>query len=216
MTSVARVFFSCLALPAIFFYALGVYSISAVEPRQQTPAVQSATDAPTGEVIKAEFTGSKVYPGTWREYWVYIPKQLDRSKPSPVMVFQDGIQYNAPAVFDDLIAKKAIPPMVGLFVMHGRVKAPTAEALDRMNRSFEYDAVSGDYARFLLDELLPHVAQTHGLNLSSDPNDRGIAGNSSGAIAAFTAAWQRPDAFRRVFSAIGTYVGLRGGNDTPS
>ena len=131
------------------------------------------------------------------------------------MVFQDGIQYNAPGVFDDLIAKKAIPPMVGLFVMHGRVKAPTAEALDRMNRSFEYDAVSGDYARFLLDELLPHVAKTHGLNLSSDPNDRGIAGNSSGAIAAFTAAWQRPDAFRRVFSAIGTYVGLRGGNEYP-
>ena len=215
MTSVARVFFSCLALPAIFFYALGAYSISAIEPRQQTPAVQSATDVPAGEVIKAEFTGSKVYPGTWREYWVYIPKQLDRSKPAPVMVFQDGIQYNAPGVFDDLIAKKAIPPMVGLFVMHGRVKAPTAEALDRMNRSFEYDAVSGDYARFLLDELLPHVAKTHGLNLSSDPNDRGIAGNSSGAIAAFTAAWQRPDAFRRVFSAIGTYVGLRGGNEYP-
>jgi len=95
------------------------------------------------------------------------------------------------------------------------VKAPSAEAQDRMNRSFEYDAVSGDYARFLLDELLPHVAKTHGLVLSTDPNDRGIAGNSSGAIAAFTAAWQRPDAFRRVFSAIGTYVGLRGGNEYP-
>ena len=215
MTRVARVFFSCLALPAVFFYALSAYSIFAVEPRQQTPAVQSATDAPAGEVIKAEFTESKVYAGTWREYWVYIPKQLDRSRPAPIMVFQDGIQYNAPGVFDDLIAKKAIPPMVGLFVMPGRVKAPTAAALDRMNRSLEYDAVSGDYARFLLDELLPHVSKTHGLNLSSDPNDRGIAGNSSGAIAAFTAAWQRPDGFRRVFSAIGTYVGLRGGNEYP-
>ncbi len=105
--------------------------------------------------------------------------------------------------------------MVGVFVMHGRVRAPSADALDRMNRSYEYDSVSGDYARFLLDELLPHVAKTHGLNLSNDPNDRGIAGNSSGAIAAFAAAWQRPDAFRRVFSAIGTYVGLRGGNEFP-
>ena len=76
-----------------------------------------------------------------------------------------------------------------------------------MNRSFEYDAVSDDYARFLVDEMLPHVAKTHGLTLSTDPNDRAIAGNSSGAIAAFAAAWQRPDAFRRVFSAIGTYVG---------
>jgi sugar lactone lactonase YvrE/enterochelin esterase-like enzyme len=214
MPTMRRVFFSCLAPGATFFYALGAYSISAVEPQQQS-ALQSSADAVTGEVIKAEFAASKIYPGTWREYWVYIPRQLDRSKPAPIMVFQDGIQYNAPGVFDDLIAKKAIPPMVGLFVMHGRVKAPTAEALDRMNRSFEYDAVSGDYARFLLDELLPHVAKTHGLNLSSDPNDRGIAGNSSGAIAAFTAAWQRPDAFRRVFSAIGTYVGLRGGNEYP-
>jgi sugar lactone lactonase YvrE/predicted esterase len=104
---------------------------------------------------------------------------------------------------------------VGVFVMHGRVRAPSADALDRMNRSFEYDAVSGDYARFLLDELLPHVAKTHGLTLSTDPNDRAIAGNSSGAIAAFVAAWQRPDAFRRVFSAIGTYVGLRGGTELP-
>ena len=108
-----------------------------------------------------------------------------------------------------------MPPIVGVFVMHGRVKAPSADALDRMNRSFEYDAVSGDYARFLLEEMLPYVAKTHGLTLSTDPNDRAIAGNSSGAIAAFAAAWQRPDAFRRVFSAIGTYVGLRGGNEFP-
>lgn len=180
----------------------------------QAPVPESP-DPPKGDVIKGEFDKSKVYPGTWREYWVYIPRQLDRTKPAPVMVFQDGLQYNAPAVFDNLIRQNAIPPLVGVFVMHGRVRAIAPDALDRMNRSVEYDAVSGDYARFLLDELLPHIAQTHGLTLSDDPNDRAIAGNSSGAIAAFTAAWQRPDAFRRVFSAIGTYVGLRGGNEYP-
>jgi gluconolactonase len=166
-----------------------------------------------GELIKGEFATSKVYPGTWREYWVYVPKQLDRTKPAPVMVFQDGLQYNAPKVFDDLITQKAIPPLVGVFVMHGRVKALSPDALDRMNRSFEYDAVSDDYARFLVDEMLPHVAKTHQLTFSTNPDDRAIAGNSSGAIAAFVAAWQRPEAFRRVFSAIGTYVGLRGGNE---
>lgn len=182
-------------------------------PRGPDSEVQPGT--PTGEVIKGEFATSAVYPGTWREYWVYVPKQLDRAKPAPVMVFQDGLQYNAPVVFDNLIHKQQIPPLVGVFVMHGRVKAASSEALDRMNRSYEYDAVSGDYARFLVDELLPHVAATHGLTLSTDPNDRAIAGNSSGAIAAFVAAWQRPDAFRRVFSAIGTYVGLRGGNALP-
>ena len=164
---------------------------------------------------KASSPEARSIPAPGVRYWVYIPKQLDRTKPAPVMVFQDGLQYNAPNVFDDLIAKKAIPPLVGVFVMHGRVKALSADALDRMNRSFEYDAVSGDYAKFLLDELLPFVAKTHNLTLSNDPNDRAIAGNSSGAIAAFVAAWQRPDAFRRVFSAIGTYVGLRGGNEFP-
>src|SRR6266851_6390843 len=121
----------------------------------QIPPVQSPPSPPAGDVIKGEFDQSKVYPGTWRDYWVYIPRQLDRSKPAPVMVFQDGLQYNAPAVFDNLINQKAVPPIVGVFVMHGRVKAPAADALDRMNRSFEYDAVSDDYAHFLIDELLP-------------------------------------------------------------
>ena len=183
---------------------------------QQTPAAKPAAPPPLpANVVKGEFDKSGVYPGTWREYWVYVPKELDRSRPAPVMVFQDGLQYGAPAVFDDLIQKKQLPPLVGVFVMHGRVKAPSADALDRMNRSFEYDSVTGDYARFLLEEMLPFVAKTHGLTLSNDPNDRAIAGNSSGAIAAFAAAWNRPDGFRRVFSAIGTYVNLRGGNDFP-
>ncbi len=183
----------------------------------QTSAPQPPKPPPPlpANVLKGQFDESGVYPGTWREYWVYIPKDLDRAKPAPVMVFQDGLQYNAPAVFDDLISKKAIPPLVGVFVMHGRVRALSGAALDRMNRSFEYDSVSGDYAKFLLDELLPFVARTHNITLSNDPNDRAIAGNSSGAIAAFAAAWNRPDAFRRVFSAIGTYVGLRGGNELP-
>jgi len=195
---------------------LGIAVISVIGTRaQQSTAPKPAAPPLPANVVKGEFDKSAVYPGTWREYWVYVPKELDRSRPAPVMVFQDGLQYGAPAVFDDLIQKKALPPLVGVFVMHGRVRAPSAEALDRMNRSFEYDSVSADYARFLLDEMLPFVAKTHGVTLSTDPNDRAIAGSSSGAIAAFAAAWNRPDGFRRVFSAIGTYVNLRGGNDLP-
>ena len=175
---------------------------------------QTQPGVPKGELIKAEFTASAIYPGTFREYFVYIPAGLDRRAPAPVMVFQDAVQYNAPIVFDNLIARKAIPPMVGVFVQPGRVRSGRGEAArDRMNRSVEYDTFSDAYARFLLDELLPHVEQTHGVALTKDPNARAIAGNSSGAIAAFAAAWTRPDAFRRVFSAIGTYVGLRGGNN---
>ena len=171
---------------------------------------------PKGEVIKDTFEQSKIFPGTWREYWVYVPKQLERAKPAPVMVFQDGIQYKAPVVFDNLIHKKDIPPLVGVFVMHGRVRPSISNALDRFNRSYEYDGLGDAYARFLQEELLPHISTKHQLNLSTNGNDRAIAGASSGAICAFTAAWERPDAFRRVFSSIGTYVGLRGGNDYPT
>ena len=175
---------------------------SAGVARAQEPGPDSKPQpgVPTGDVVKGTFEQSKIYPGTWREYWVYVPKQLDRSRPAPGMIFQDGLQYNAPVVFDNLIAKKEIPPIVGVFVIHGRVKAGSDAALDRMNRSFEYDSVSDLYARFLLDEMLPFVAKTHQLTLSDDPNDRGIAGNSSGAICAFVAAWQRPDAFRTMLT----------------
>ena len=122
---------------------------------------------------------------------------------------------NAPAVFDRLIHKKEMPVVIGVFVMHGRVKAPSDKALDRFNRSYEYDGLGDNYARFLLEELLPEVekkttADGRPIRLSKDGNDRCSGGASSGAICAFTAAWERPDQFSRVFSAIGTYVGLRG------
>jgi sugar lactone lactonase YvrE/enterochelin esterase-like enzyme len=163
-------------------------------------------------VTKYEFINSTVFPGTYREYWVYVPPGHDNSKPSPVMIFQDGIQYQAPNVFDNLIARKEIPPLVGIFVMHGRVRAATTNALDRYNRSYEYDGLGDNYARFLLDELLPHISKEQGLNLSTNGNDRAIAGASSGGVCAFNAAWERPDEFRRVFTSVGTYVGLRGGD----
>jgi len=201
--------------------AWGVAAVLACTGMAATVAAQPATRGapaavPKGEVTKHIFDQSKVFPGTVRDYWVYVPKQYDGSKPACVHVNQDGIQFGAPAVFDRLIAAGEMPVTIGVFVMHGRVKAPTTQALDRFNRSYEYDGLGNHYATFLLDELLPHVARAHKLNLSTDGNDRSIGGTSSGAIAAFTAAWERPDAFRRVFSGIGTYVGLRGGNDYPT
>jgi len=179
---------------------------------------QDAPKPPRGEVTKYTFENSKVFPGTTRDYWVYVPKQYDPSRPACVHVNQDGIQNKAPEVFDELIEKKEIPVLIGVFVTPGRVKAVAEGALDRMNRSYEYDGLGDAYARFLLDELLPEVekkmtADGRPIKLSHDGNDRSIGGSSSGAIAAFTAAWERPDAFRRVFSTIGTYVGLRGGNE---
>jgi sugar lactone lactonase YvrE/enterochelin esterase-like enzyme len=182
------------------------------------PAAAFAADVPKGEVTKHTFEASKIFPGTTREYWIYVPEQYKADHPACVFVCQDGIQYKAPEVFDELIAKGEMPVTIGVFIMHGRVKALSDQALDRFNRSFEYDGLGDAYARFVLDEIFPDVetkktADGRAIKLSKDGNDRCIGGSSSGAICALTAAWERPDAFRRVFSAIGTYVGLRGGNN---
>ncbi|MDF2441784.1 MAG: gluconolactonase, partial [Abditibacteriota bacterium] len=182
---------------------------------------RSQDGVPKGEVLKFSFDKSRIFPGTTREYWVYVPRQYNPARPACVYVNQDGVQWQAPVVFDNLIAKGEMPVTIGVFVMHGRVKAPNENALDRFNRSLEYDGLGDDYARFILEEVLPDVetktaSDGRPLRLSKSGNDRAIGGSSSGAIAAFTAAWERPDAFSRVFSAIGTYVGLRGGNVYPT
>ena len=175
---------------------------------------------PRGEVTQYAWT-STIFPGTTRDYWVYVPKQYDPARPACVMVFQDGQWYvkedgdwRVPIVFDNLIHSKQMPVTIGVFVSPGVVPAAGENALPRFNRSFEYDGVGDRYARFLLEEILPEVGKKY--NLAKDGNSRAIGGASSGAIAAFTAAWERPDAFSRVFSTIGTYVGLRGGNDYPT
>jgi sugar lactone lactonase YvrE/enterochelin esterase-like enzyme len=175
---------------------------------------------PQGEVVQGTFEESQIFPGTRRDYWVYIPKQYDGSKPAAVMVFQDGRNYarreggfNVPNVFDNLIHSGEMPITVGIFVNPGVVPATNEQAQDRFNRSFEYDSVDDRYAEFLIKELIPTLSDRHRLKLSEDPNDRGICGASSGGICAFTVAWHRPDRFRRVFSTIGTYVGLRGGHE---
>ncbi len=179
-------------------------------------------DVPKGEIAKYTFAASKIFLGSTRDYWVYVPKQYDPAKPACVHVNQDGIQFNAPAVFDQLIAEGSMPVTIGVFVMHGKVlPADEKTALPRFNRSLEYDGLGDAYARFILDEILPEVEKKktsdgREIKLSKSGNDRSIGGSSSGAICAFTAAWERPDAFSRVFSAIGTYVGLRGGNNYPT
>ncbi len=178
-------------------------------------------NVPKGEILRFAFEKSKIFPGTRRDVSVYVPKQYDGTKPACVYVNQDGIQWNAPTVFDNLIAKNEMPVTIGVFVTPGVVKAANENALPRFNRSLEYDGLGPDYANFLLNELLPEVetmktADGRAILLSKSGNDRAIGGSSSGAIAAFTAAWERPDAFSRVFSGIGTYVGLRGGNEYPT
>ena len=180
------------------------------------------TNVPQGELLEFNFANSKIFPGTARAVTVYVPKEYDPAKPACLFVNQDGVRWNAPVVFDNLIAKGDMPVTIGVFVGPGRLPSnESTNALDRFNRSYEYDGLGDSYTRFLLDELLPAVegkstSDGRPIKFSRSAADRAIGGESSGGIAAFTVAWERPDAFSRVFTAVGTYVGLRGGERYPT
>jgi gluconolactonase len=205
--------------PATLFSALLVLTATATaqESYPVPPDSIRHEGVPEGRVEGPFEWHSEIFPGTVRNYWVYVPAQYDADKPACLFVVQDGLGrangWKLPIVMDNLIHQGDMPVTIGIFIDPGVVPAPGDDAQPRFNRSFEYDAVGDRYARFLLEEILPEVGNTW--NLSDDPNDRSIAGASSGAICAFTVAWEWPDQFRRVFSAVGTFVDLRGGSIYP-
>ncbi len=133
-----------------------------------------------------------------------------------VLVFQDGQRatnpegsLRVPQVLENLIAKKEIPVTIGIFITPGHRGYSYPDDLgmgNPNNRAQEYDALNDRYARFLIEEMLPEVGKKY--RLTEDPNERAIGGTSSGAICAFTVAWERPDAFRKVISCIGSFTSI--------
>jgi enterochelin esterase family protein len=180
---------------------------------------QVQPDVPHGKISKHSWT-SKIFDGTVRDYWIYVPAQYDPQKPACVMVFQDGGayvdpkgQFRAPVVFDNLIHKKEMPVTIGIFINPGSFPASGSDKKPRSNRSFEYDTLSDQYAQFLEKEILPEVTKEY--NLRPDAAGRAIGGISSGGICAFTVAWQRPDLFSKVLSHVGSFTNIRGGDVYP-
>lgn len=183
---------------------------------------QEHDGVPKGTVEKFNLRPGKTFQGARHDCWLYVPAQYNSSKPACVMIFQDGGGYQSrtgpwrvPTVFDNLIHKKEMPVTIGIFVNPGVIPPPAdhAEALPRFNRSFEYDSPTDQYARFLLDEVLPQVGAKY--NVARDGNSRALCGISSGGSCAFTAAWQRPAEFTRVLSFVGSFTNLRGDNFYP-
>jgi enterochelin esterase-like enzyme len=170
---------------------------------------------PKGTITQHEWK-STIFSDTVRDYWIYIPAQYKPDTPTAVMVFQDGGvfvsekgSYRAPTVMDNLIHKNEIPPMIGIFINPGDKPKDGKRNAKPSNRSVEYDTLSNQYARFIVEEILPEVGKT--LNLTTDPDQRAICGNSSGGICAFTVAWERPDQFRKVLSNIGSFTNIAAG-----
>lgn len=176
---------------------------------------------PKGKLIKMPEWKSEVFAGTVRDWSVYVPAQYKADgPPACVMVFQDGSGYsggpvNVPTVFDNLIHAGEMPVTVAVFVNPGDKPKDGIRNPRPSNRSIEYDTLSGDYAKFLLDEILPAAETQAGVKLKTDPASRAIGGRSSGGICAWTVAWERPDQFGKVWSAIGSFTNIRGGDRYP-
>jgi enterochelin esterase-like enzyme len=202
-------------------YAAGVAAPAPTPERKPGEYALTADSLPQPGVPKGRLEGpflfqSQVIENTVRRYWIYVPAQYSSDQPANVLVFQDGQRatnpegsLRVPQVLENLIHKREIPVTIGIFVTPGQRGSSYPENLGTSNpdnRAQEYDAMNDRYARFIVNELLPEVGKR--FNLSTDPERRVIGGTSSGAIAAFTVAWQRPDAFRNVISMIGSYTSI--------
>ena len=162
---------------------------------------------PKGTVTQMPKWASKIFPNSERDWWIYVPSQYKLEKPACVMVFQDGAGpkgYMGP-VFDNLIARGDMPVTIGIFIQPGNKIGGPSE------RAFEYDTLSDQYVRFLLEEIFPEVEKTY--KLRHDAASRAITGASSGGICAFTAAWERPNEFSKVLSWVGSFTDIASGPD---
>jgi enterochelin esterase-like enzyme len=189
------------------------------------PDAMEMEGVPKGEVRGPFTLPSQAYPGTQHTYWVYVPAQYDSAKPASLMIFNDGQAFMDPkgdihanVVMDNLIYRREIPVMIGVFINPGRRPDQPEPTLSNWgdrdtNRPAEYNSLDDKYARVIVDELMPALYKDY--NISKDPERHGIGGSSSGAIAAFTVAWERPDHFRKVLSNVGSFTNLRGGHVYP-
>lgn len=180
---------------------------------------------PHGKIVGPHVLPSEVFPGIQHTYWVYVPEQYDPKVPASLMIFQDGHAFKqedgpvrAQNVMDTLIHRREIPVMIGVFINPGRTPEqpepnPSAWGDGTTNRVEEYNSLDDRYARVIIDELLPKLYAEY--NISKDAERHGIGGASSGAIAAFTVAWERPDQFSKVLSLIGSFTNIRGGHVYP-
>src|SRR4029078_6322001 len=178
---------------------------------------------PHGTVEQMPPCESQIYPGTTRDWSIYVPAQYREDQPAALMIFQDGERmrdvegrWRIPVVFDNLIARGDMPPTIAVFINpgHDPSKTNSTRPGQASIRSFEYDSRGDRYARFLLEEILPEVEKKY--TISKDPELRAICGASSGGICSFTVALERPQHVRKVLSTIGSFTNIRGGNVYPS
>jgi enterochelin esterase family protein len=186
------------------------------------PDSKPIAGVPHGKFIGPTIIPCNVYPGTQHTYYVYVPAQYDPAKPCAIMIFNDGQammkdpgDVQAQYVLDNLIFRREIPVMIGVFINPGRrpdqpePPEPDGGWGDKTtNRPDEYNTPNDKYARVVVDELMPELKKSY--NISPDPDLHGIMGASSGGCAAFAVAWFRPNDFHKVITIVGSFTDLRG------
>ncbi len=190
----------------------GLTDVTAFEPDSYAqPGV------PQGKLSEKMSFTSKLYEGMTSDYWVYVPAEYDPATPAALMIWQDGhyhIERDGPVqvnisgqppsrlqnVIDNLTYQKKIPVAIYLLIDPGTIGT-------RAMRSIEYDTVSDLYPRFLRDEVLPLIYSKY--NIRKDAYSHAIAGNSSGGICAFNAAWYMPELFSRVVARVPSFTALQ-------
>jgi len=189
-------------------------------------AVQESVPQGTVYTFTMQSTDSKYYPGIARDanpggrgagngpppvitshpapysrgVAVYVPKQYVPGTAAPFIVGADGPDKLLFPALDNLIAQKRIPVMIGISISNGGSDAQGSE------RGLEYDTMSGKYAEFVENEVLPMVEKQYNVKLTKDPEGRATMGGSSGGSAAFSMAWYHPELYHRVLTYSGTYV----------
>lgn len=183
-------------------------------PYADAPELTPRSDVPKGTVyhFTMDSTDSKLYPGIaksapgmvvpyHRNVTVYVPSQYVPGTAAPFFVSQDSMgQGEFPTILDNMIADHRVPAMIGVMIDSGGGDAQGSE------RGLEYDTLSGRYAEFIENEVLPKIAHDYHVAFTKDPNGRMTMGGSSGGACALSMAWYHPEWYHRVLTYSGTYV----------
>ena len=194
------------------------------------PEMMVQANVPQGRVYQFNMNSqdSKIYPGITREpntfgtpdptnpaklivttshpapyirhIEVYVPKQYVPGTIAPFIVGMDGPDHALFTALDNLIAEGKVPVMIAISIGNGSGDAQGSE------RGLEYDAMSGTYAEFVEQEVLPLVESKCQVKLTKDPEGRATMGGSSGGSCALIMAWYHPELYHRVLAYSGTYV----------
>jgi enterochelin esterase-like enzyme len=135
-----------------------------------------------------------------RHVAVYVPRQYVPGTPAPFIVGADGPDRALFTALDNLIAERKVPVMIAISIGNGSGDAQGSE------RGLEYDTMSGLYAEFVENEVLPLVETQAHVTLTKNPDGRATMGGSSGGSCALIMAWYHPELYHRVLTYSGTYV----------